>query len=188
MKDLDQMSPEELGTLFPIILVDPDPGWADKYRAEERAIRAAFGDRRVYRIEHIGSTAIKGIRSKPSIDILLEVEGSTPDRFIIDKLEQSGYHYIHRPENPPPHMMFVRGYSTRGFRGQAFHIHLRYPGDRDEILFRDYLNGHPQYARAYEQLKISLAREFRNDREGYTEAKTDFINGILERARAEQVR
>lgn len=27
------------------------------------------------------------------------------------------------PENPPPHLTFVKGYTNQGFKGQAYHIH-----------------------------------------------------------------
>lgn len=55
----------------------------------------------------------------------------------------------------------------------------------DYIRFRDYLNGHPEAARAYEALKLSLAREAPVDpgREKYLEGKRAFIQDILERAR-----
>ena len=75
-------------------------------------------------------------------------------------------------------MMFVKGYTKAGLKGQAFHIHVRHKGDWDEIYFRDYLIAHPEVARAYEELKINLVALFRNDREGYTGAKTDFVNRV----------
>ena len=182
-KPLDQMTPGELGILFPVSLVDPDPAWPHLFQKEKALITGALEPDQVIRIEHIGSTAIPGIRAKPSIDILLEVSGSTRDDLCIDTLKKLGYHYIPRPDNPPPHMMFVKGYTGKGFRGQAYHIHVRYGGDWDEIRFRDYLVAHPGVAGEYEDLKIRLAGEFRNDREGYTGAKTGFIKMVIERAR-----
>jgi GrpB-like predicted nucleotidyltransferase (UPF0157 family) len=89
-----------------------------------------------------------------------------------------GYHYINKPENQPPHMMFVKGYTTNGFVGQAYHVHVRYTGDWDELYFRDYLKKNNDIAKEYENLKIKLAIEFRNDREKYTEGKTDLVKRI----------
>jgi GrpB-like predicted nucleotidyltransferase (UPF0157 family) len=79
-------------------------------------------------------------------------------------------------------MMFVRGYTPGGFRGQAFHLHLRYPGIQDEILLRDLLRTDPDLAQAYVVLKTRLAKRFRNDREAYTEGKTDFVARVLKTA------
>jgi GrpB-like predicted nucleotidyltransferase (UPF0157 family) len=41
---------------------------------------------------------------------------------------------------------------------------------------------HPEDARAYERLKGALAVKFRNDREAYNQAKTQFVEAILRRA------
>ena len=48
-----------------------------------------------------------------------------------------------------------------------------------QLLFRDYLRAHPETAAAYADLKKNLAARFQTDREGYTEAKTDFIQSVL---------
>ena len=44
MKPLDEMTPEELGTLFPIIISEPDPEWVNIYRDEKAVIRKTLGD------------------------------------------------------------------------------------------------------------------------------------------------
>jgi phosphoglycolate phosphatase len=80
-------------------------------------------------------------------------------------------------------MMFVRGYTRQGYREQAFHVHVRYTGDWDEYIFRDFLMSHQPSAAEYGRLKHRLAVKFRNDRDGYTEAKTHFIQGIVTLAR-----
>ncbi|MCA1629368.1 MAG: GrpB family protein [Acidobacteria bacterium] len=47
--------------------------WADLYREEERRITAAAG-RLIIDLQHIGSTAIPGIKAKPILDMLAGVE------------------------------------------------------------------------------------------------------------------
>lgn len=118
-----------------------------------------------------------------------------------------------RPDNPPPHLTFVKGYTQHGFEGQAFHVHIRYGGEArhdekkrgkalrgtavkggeprretewDEIIFRDYLISHPQKAIEYEALKLGLLDEFEFDRDGYTEAKGGFVAEVMELAKAER--
>lgn len=81
-------------------------------------------------------------------------------------------------------MMFVKGYTIHGFEGQAFHVHVRYKGDWDEIYFRDHLRNNKQKAREYEKLK--LATKYKYDREAYTDAKTDFIEKINKLAREQK--
>jgi len=43
------------------------------------------------------------------------------------------------------------------------------------LYFRDYLRENAKVAKAYEDLKLELAKRYKNDREAYTQAKTDFI-------------
>lgn len=63
------------------------------------------------------------------------------------------------------------------------HLHIRYSGDWDEPYFRDYLLAHPDTANAYGELKVKLQKLYEHDRDGYTDAKTDFIREITNRAK-----
>lgn len=182
-KDLDTMTNNELGHLFPVILTEPDPDWSLRFSEEEALIRNALGEDCIYRLGHIGSTAVPNLIAKPTIDILLEVTTDTQSDRLLTVFADLGYHFIPKPENPAPHMMFVKGYTPEGFRGQAFHVHIRYPGDWDEYYFRDYLRTNPGAAGEYVNLKLRLAEKFRNDRDGYTEAKSEFIQRIILLAR-----
>ncbi|MFW6196355.1 MAG: GrpB family protein, partial [Thermoplasmatota archaeon] len=60
--------------------------------------------------------------------------------------------------------------------------HQRY---KDHLLFRDYLIDNRELAVRYGKLKLQLWRKYRGDREKYTEAKSDFIEDILDMARRE---
>ena len=62
---------------------------------------------------------------------------------------------------------------------------MRIAGDNDELYFRDYLNAHPDVAREYESLKLSLWREFEHDRDGYTQTKAAFVRKYTDLAKAE---
>jgi GrpB-like predicted nucleotidyltransferase (UPF0157 family) len=183
--DLNKLSTEELGKLFPIIITEYNPNWKNLFISEKKIIQKTLGTRIVFKIEHIGSTAVSGLHAKPTIDILLEIKDGTNTDFIIRNLISINYSYISRPENPPPHMMFVKGYTDKGFSGQAFHIHVRYRGDWDELVFRDYLINNPKTAQEYAKLKLKLATEYTNDREKYTDSKTEFITRITTIARNE---
>lgn len=185
-KQLNEMTHEELWQLFPIILTDHNPEWASRYKEEEMILHSVVGKEHIKRISHIGSTAVPGLIAKPTIDILMEVKQSTPDKYIIDSMINAGYIYSAQPRNPAPHMMFMKGYTPEGFKGQAFHVHVRYPGDYDEIRFRDYLLSHPDAAKEYGELKVSLKEKYEHDRDGYTFAKTGFIRRIVELARNSQ--
>lgn len=179
------MSNEELWELFPIILVEYKSEWQDNYRKEKSSLKQAIGIENIDRLNHIGSTAIPGLIAKPTIDILIEIKNDTDTRQLISNLEAAGYRYLEKPENPPPYMMFIKGYTPEGFKGQVFHVHVRYKGDWDELYFRDYLLTHPDIADEYGKLKIELQKKHKHNRDGYTVAKTDFIKRITNMARAD---
>ncbi len=53
----------------------------------------------------------------------------------------------------------------------------------DRLFFRDYLIGHPEVAKEYADLKLSLSQVYQEDRVAYTRAKTDFIVRVTEIAK-----
>ena len=99
-------------------------------------------------------------------------------------METCGYLYTSQPQNPPPGMMYMRGYTLRGFERQTYHLHVRYPGDWDELYFRDYLCINVKAAARYAALKMRLMRPYEHDRDAYTAAKGGFIRECTARARA----
>ena len=80
-------------------------------------------------------------------------------------------------------LSFNKGYTPQGYADKVFHIHFHRIGDNDENFFRDYLIANPKIAREYEKLKLSLLPEFSNNRDGYTEAKTEFVRHVTEKAK-----
>lgn len=182
-KPLNQLTDQELWKLFPILLSEYKPYWQDRYGTEKEFLLPMIGSDHIYRINHIGSTAVPGLVAKPTIDILLEMYPHTDLQGLLKKMETGGYIYSPQPGKPPPHMMFMKGYTPRGFQGQAYHVHIRYPGDWDELYFRDYLIAYPETAQDYGELKRKLKAEFTHNRDGYTLAKTDFIQHVTQLAR-----
>ena len=66
------------------------------------------------------------------------------------------------------------------------HIHCCTDGEPEierYLAFRDYLTAHPDEAAAYEQLKLGLWKMYEHDRDGYTQAKTAFVQRIMGLAR-----
>ncbi len=78
-------------------------------------------------------------------------------------------------DQPYRNYVFNKGYTKYGFADKVFHLHVRSQGDWDELYFRDYLRAHKEVAIAYGQLKMELLKKYKNDRDGYTDAKTEFI-------------
>lgn len=177
-KRLSEMSPEELWQLFPILLTEHKPYWKEWYNEEENILKNTLVH--VERISHIGSTAISFIRAKPIIDILVEIPKECDLSYYKDLIEKIGY--ICMAQNADRYS-FNKGYTENGFAEKVFHLHLRYVGDNDELYFRDYLIENPDIASEYEKIKLKLWKEYEHNRDGYTQAKTEFVQMHTEKAK-----
>lgn len=155
-----------------------DPTRPARFEAERVAIAEAIGESIVDGIHHVGSTAVPGLEAKPIIDILVGVRSLEESRACFEPLAQ--LEYLYAPYLPEEMHWFCKPNPSR----RTHHLHLVPAGSRryaDELAFRDRLRGDPEIAAEYLTLKRALARRFANDREAYTEAKSDFVNRALGR-------
>ena len=176
------MKREELGILYPIKLVRYDLKWPELFLKEKGILeRIWYGQ---IRIEHIGSTAVPGLSAKPTIDILMEKPLDMRDEVIIERMEENEYLHMKKQTR---HLMFVKGYGKNGLESESYHIHMG-PLDQewlwDRVFFRDLLRSDRKEAHNYEYLKRELASRHRNDREAYTEAKSEYIERATKEAKA----
>ena len=172
----------------PILIVDYDPRWPQLYEEEKARIIAAIG-RWLADIQHVGSTAVPGLAAKPIIDIMPGLRSLDDTPRIIGPMRRLGYQYFPEYEDDLPERRYFRKPPGEAFRGLGtHHVHVVETASdfwRRHIAFRDYLRAHPDAAAEYAALKRRLAAEYGADREGYTEAKSDFITAVEARARAE---
>ena len=184
-KDLSEFTPEDLAACFPIILREHDPRYAEWYADQARRIRACVNPSSLYRLSHIGSSAVPGLLAKPTVDILLEVREGTDLPELIAALQADGWILMQERYGPEMKLSFNQGYTPDGFAERVYHLHVRWAGDWDELYFRDYLIAHPEAAARYAQLKRELQKPFEHDRDGYTAAKGDFVRKCSAEAKAE---
>lgn len=177
-KSLSDMTLEELWQLFPIFLTPHQDVWKDWYQEEADILKTMLPPSA--KLHHIGSTAIPGIWAKPIIDILVEVPGEGDLERVRETLVGNGYRCMSESSR---RVSLNKGYTQDGFAQKVFHIHVRCQGDHDELYFRDYLIEHPEVAREYETLKLGLWKRFEHNRDGYTQAKTDFVQRYTQKAK-----
>lgn len=178
-KELQNMTLEELWALFPITIVPHQPQWKNWAADIIGKLSEVLSDFRPA-IHHIGSTAIPSICAKPVIDILVEISPSADRLHLRAVMEAEGYICMSVSDT---RMSFNLGYTPTGYAEKVFHIHFHTAGDNDEVYFRDYLIAHPAVAKDYEALKLSLLPQYRHDRDGYTEAKSEFVKRVTAMAR-----
>jgi GrpB-like predicted nucleotidyltransferase (UPF0157 family)/chloramphenicol 3-O-phosphotransferase len=162
----------------PVVVVDYDEAWPVLFEELARPVREALADLGA-EIEHVGSTAVPGLAAKPIVDIDVVVPSTEDVPAAIERLRSLGYLYqgdkgipgreaFRWPSGVTPHHLYV---VVAG--GEPLLAHL---------ALRDHLRANPEVAAEYAALKQRLAQRFGDDRLGYTEAKSEFVAGVLRRA------
>jgi len=182
-KELSEMSLKELWELFPVILKEHNSKYKEWYEIEERQLLKCINNVDVKRINHIGSSAVEGLIAKPTVDILLEVDNNCDITKLIEILNKSSWILMSSEYEPDLRLVFNKGYTPDGFAEKVYHLHVRYMDAWDELYFRDYLLEHPDVAIQYGNLKLSLWKDYEYNRDGYTEAKSEFIMLYTEKAK-----
>ncbi|MCA9917735.1 MAG: GrpB family protein [Anaerolineales bacterium] len=163
-----------------VILAPHNPDWIAQYETESARLTAVFQPILVA-IHHVGSTAIPGIKAKPTIDILLVVTEITAVNHLIQPMAKLGY--ISKGENGLPGRHYFRKGSD-DFHTHHIHAYAEnHPEIARHLNFCDYLRTHPNDAAAYSQLKEQLAQQHFSDPATYTNNKTEFIHTIDQKAR-----
>lgn len=173
-----------------ILIVEYDPAWPAQFEAEKRRILDAIGDIAVA-VEHVGSTAVPGLASKPIIDAMIGLRTTSDGERTVEAMERAGYEY--RGDGGVDGQYFFRKTTDTPVPGQTFngmgrtlYIHM-YATDHPEwdahLRFRDFLRKQPPAAARYAALKRELVAKHPHDREAYTEGKSAFVSVILGRSR-----
>ena len=161
-------------------LVPHNPDWSHQADEEARRILAGLNFP-IIGIYHIGSTSVAGIKAKPILDFVIEVENLEDVIQAVSEFEALGY------KNKGEFGIPGRQFFTRDTNGdRTHHLHVFQKGHPDierHIVFRDFLRANLYAAREYEKLKKKLAKRFPKQSGNYTAAKSDFILSMDEVAR-----
>lgn len=152
-----------------IEIVEYDAAWPDRFRAETERLAEVVP----LSWHHLGSTAVPGLAAKPVIDMMALADDI--DEHVPALVDRAGYQYPAAYNAALP----GRRWLCRPSAAHRTH-HLHLVADQQELdrhlRFRDALRNDPQLAIEYAALKRSLAERMPDDRDGYTAAKTAFIN------------
>jgi len=161
-----------------IHIVPYDSSWPACFQSEKSLLAEALGNWVQGGIHHVGSTAVPGLAAKPVIDIMVGVRNLNEARAGIPILERIGYCYF-------PYRDYMHWFCKPSPYRRTQHLYLMEPDNphwQARIAFRDYLRSNREACAEYERLKLRLANTFRNDREGYTEGKKEFVDSVVFKA------
>ena len=170
-----------------VALCNHDPEWRVLAAETIQRLWNILGDAAVD-IQHVGSTAITGIKAKPIIDIAVAARDFDEVMALAPALEEKGFIYRKREKHDEESLLFACGDYSKSDGIVNHFIHV-VKSDGAELInylsFRDYMNTHPDDAMAYEVLKVRLMLENPIDpgREKYLARKKDFITEKLRLAR-----
>lgn len=172
------------------------PEWDEEAVRTIKILKDILGNVAI-EIEHVGSTSIKSIKTKPIIDIAVAVADFSDILCFNREFEGHGFYYRYAMDDKDN---ILRGeidftaidvrqllYACGGYydgtsKLQTHFIHVVKAEStewRNYIKFRDYLNSHPLVAKEYENLKTKLYKEYADRREEYTAHKHNFIQHAL---------
>jgi len=160
-------------------LMPYQPSWKGKFEAEKVKLQEIFNDKALA-IEHIGSTSISGLASKPIIDIAVLIEKREDGDSFIESVEKLGYLYD-KPSSSGERHLFRKGTPTE------FHLSIAYKDKGSfwerQILFRNYLRSHPDFRDEYQKLKEKLLQDDPTGKNTYIDGKSEFVDKVLELAK-----
>lgn len=154
-----------------------DHRWPAAFAEAVKQIRAVADASWV--IEHIGSTAVPGLRAKPIIDLAVRIQDDADFERHRDSLAAAGWR---QASSVKSHRVLVRQDG-----GRRTHIaHFFEAGEwesANQRILRDWLVAHPEDRDHYEAAKMAAAQRAWAQG-GYNAGKTAVIQEIVDRARA----
>ena len=150
--------------------------WSLLFEKIKKEINKSIVDNELI-IEHIGSTSVKNLDSKPVIDILIGVSSDELDKYI-DPIKKLGYTYIKEYEMEIPNRRF---FFFEKNKKRIAHIHLVKQNSRwfkRHIAFRNELRSNEIIRKKYQKLKYSLSEKEWKDGNEYADAKKTFIRSV----------
>jgi GrpB-like predicted nucleotidyltransferase (UPF0157 family) len=162
-------------------LMHYDARWRQEFQQTRSSILFSC-DGWVSAVEHIGSTAVSGLISRPTIDVVAGVE----DRQALDeatpRIEGLNYRRVQAPEWAQNATVLVKPrHSVAGQPDPTHSILLTVTGSgtwRKVLRMRDFLREHPETAIRFEEAKVAHWRSGEGDLENYQAAKALFFSHL----------
>ena len=150
------------------------------YENLKKELLNIYGDKIKY-IDHVGSTSILNIKSKPVIDIMIQTDDLDDFKKFTEECVENETYTVKREHTLGGDYLVRR---EENGRVKAF-LHVYKTGDINgltSVYFRDYLNSHEDEKKRYEELKMELYEKYKYDRPSYTHGKDKYIKSIIAKA------
>jgi GrpB-like predicted nucleotidyltransferase (UPF0157 family) len=160
-----------------IRLVAHQPGWGAAFTNEKEQLARILKPPALM-IEHVGSTAVRGLAAKPILDIAVAVSSLEDTHAWPDLLRGLDYTFFGDREGWGEHF-----YAKGPDQNRTIYLHVVPIGNSrwsDYLVFRDALRARTELRQEYENLKQRLLAQHGDDRPAYTDAKAALIRRVLD--------
>ncbi len=175
-------------------LVAADPEWPEQAQRLIARLRMTCGASAL-RIDHIGSTAVRGLDSKDVIDLQITVRDIDAADALAEPLSQGGFPLLDgiTTDSPKPlpgstdvdPSLWVERFHGSADPGRLANIHLRIdggPAEQFAVVFRDWLRANAEVRDEYLEIKRRAAETAQSDLDAYVDAKEPWFDAAYERA------
>lgn len=159
-----------------VVVLPYDNNWEINFEEIKKELSIVLNNL-IIGIEHVGSTSVEGLSSKPCIDIDIIIKDYTVFNIVVEKLKTIGYihegnlgikdreafTYEDKPHLLNHHLYVCPQYSTE------LHRH---------ITFRNYLRNNKEAVLKYSLIKEQAAKLYPNDINKYMEYKSNCIKEL----------
>lgn len=135
-------------------IVAYDAAWPAYYEVLADLIRKALGPA-VLALDHVGSTSVPGLDSKPIIDVDVTVADGTAELTYVPALEQHGFRLVVREP-------WWYGHRMLRHSRPACNLHVWSPGCPEaarHLVFRDWLRANPDDGMLYVETKRKASEQ-----------------------------
>ena len=174
------------------LIIEYQKSWAKDFSTLKNILEENISLKNI-KIEHIGSTSVKGLAAKAIIDIDIVYNEFESFKTIKSDLERIGYYHngnqgIHgrevfkrlRPNNIEFQILDITTH-------HLYVCHKESEELKRHLIFRDFLRANPPERMAYQKLKYAIAEQTNNDKKEYQRIKEirakQFVESIIKQHR-----
>ena len=162
-----------------IKVVPYDSAWEQDFLKIKAELEEALGDLAL-RIEHVGSTSVKGLSAKPIIDIDVVIKDYSIFPEVVKRLEEIGYH--HEGDQGIPTREAFKYDGKEHLMKHHLYVCAKDSAElKRHLAFRDYLRSHPEAVSEYSHVKEEGAKLYPDNMDKYMEYKSPVIQKIYKR-------
>ncbi|KIX03067.1 uncharacterized protein Z518_06617 [Rhinocladiella mackenziei CBS 650.93] len=162
-----------------VVVEEYNPEWALQFQTIKQELEEVLKGVKYITIEHVGSTSVPGLASKPVIDLSVISEREDVDAAIEALTKNGGYAYMGEMGIPDRHALRKPG--ALPLRNLYVSV-VGCQSIRNQLGVRDICRRDSEVREAYGKTKLKLSHREWTDVNEYCEAKNDIIAWVLEKA------